>query len=459
MALFVVSDYVRSCHDCQCQSRKITKVHIKNAITAYPTPTEPFLVWEVDLYGPLPCSSRGTCNTYIFAAVDMFSKLVFAKPLANKDAATVSEALFDLFTQYGVCDTLISDQGREFTAKVTTEICKLLGIQQQFTPSFVHHCLGACERSHRTLATKLTPFMNAQCNNWDLMTPAIVFSMNNATNSSMGYSPFEVVYAKRPKFPLSPNTADLKSVPKDLQSYISQKQNTLSIIRDEIKKNVSASQTDMLSRENQKLGNLKLSEGDYVYISNETQIAGKKLKYQYHGPLVVRSVPSEHTAILADPDTKAVLPQPVHIDRLKRAFVRQPTPLNYFKVATRIEEPTYSTVATQTGIPENVLVNLPTEIQKERLESSNTRPKRNIQKPKRYRDSDHADPSELSQISSDTENYKKIKRVLAQRHTSDGIQYLVHVVGEPAQNSVWVFGSSLDAKAHKNITCKPPPFV
>jgi hypothetical protein len=27
---------------------------------------------------------------------------------------------------------------------------------QEFTPAFAHHCLGACERQHRTLAERLT---------------------------------------------------------------------------------------------------------------------------------------------------------------------------------------------------------------------------------------------------------------------------------------------------------------
>lgn len=122
-----MSDYVRSCD--QCQSRKITKIHTKSAIVAYPTPQEPFSVWEIDLYGVLPLTNRG--NTYLFTAVDMFSKLLYAKPIPNKDAITVSEALMDLFTQFGTCDTLICDRGTEFTAKVTPELCKVMHIQQQ----------------------------------------------------------------------------------------------------------------------------------------------------------------------------------------------------------------------------------------------------------------------------------------------------------------------------------------
>lgn len=114
----IVSDYVRSCD--QCQSRKITKIHTKSAIVAYPTPQEPFSVWQVDLYGVLPVTAHG--NTYLFTAVDMFSKLLYAKPIPNKDAVTVSEVLMDLFTQFGTCDTLICDHGSEFTAKVTAEL-------------------------------------------------------------------------------------------------------------------------------------------------------------------------------------------------------------------------------------------------------------------------------------------------------------------------------------------------
>ena len=90
----------------------------------------------------------------------------------------------DLFAQFGTCDTLNCDRGSEFTAKVTSELRKMLHIQQQFTPSFVHHCFGACERRHQTLATRLKPFMNDKCNNWDQMVNLVVFSMNNSVNAS-----------------------------------------------------------------------------------------------------------------------------------------------------------------------------------------------------------------------------------------------------------------------------------
>lgn len=117
-----VADYIRSC--LECQKRK---------------------VWEIDLYGPLPLSCQG--SKYIFTAVDLFSKYIYAEPIAAKDAVTVSTALIHLFTVY---QTLISDNGSEFIVEVTRLVCSQHNVPQQFTPSYVYHCLGACERTHRT---------------------------------------------------------------------------------------------------------------------------------------------------------------------------------------------------------------------------------------------------------------------------------------------------------------------
>ncbi|CAG2250219.1 unnamed protein product [Mytilus edulis] len=93
-----VTDYVRSCHD--CQSRKVTQVKTKAGIVAFKTPEAPFQVWQMDLYGPVPVSAKG--NSYIFTAVDAFTKFLVAEPIPNKDALTVAEVLFKLVSQYGV---------------------------------------------------------------------------------------------------------------------------------------------------------------------------------------------------------------------------------------------------------------------------------------------------------------------------------------------------------------------
>ena len=58
----IVAEYVRSCHECQI--RTTSSFHTKVGIVSFPTLSEPFQVWEMDLCGPFPLSSAG--HSYIF---------------------------------------------------------------------------------------------------------------------------------------------------------------------------------------------------------------------------------------------------------------------------------------------------------------------------------------------------------------------------------------------------------
>ncbi|CAC5388214.1 unnamed protein product [Mytilus coruscus] len=103
----IISEYVQSCHE--CQSRKVSNLKTKAKIVAYPTPSKPFQVWQMDIFGPLVSSNNA--NTYVFTAVDAFSNFLFAVSLKNNDAISVSQAIFNFFCNFGVCSTVISDQG------------------------------------------------------------------------------------------------------------------------------------------------------------------------------------------------------------------------------------------------------------------------------------------------------------------------------------------------------------
>jgi transposase InsO family protein len=130
----------------------------------------------VDLVGPLPISPQG--YSYVLTAVDMFSKYLISIPLANKDTITIASSL----TKYGVCNTLISDRGTEFTSACMAEVCRQLCISQEFTPSYVHHCLGACERSHGTLEERLSSYVNKNSNNWVDFLSSNTFSIDQSVN-------------------------------------------------------------------------------------------------------------------------------------------------------------------------------------------------------------------------------------------------------------------------------------
>ena len=207
-----------------------------------------------------------------------------------------------MITKCGVFDTLISDQGTEFVGVCTKEICRLLDMKQQLTPSFTHHCLGACERSQRTLAERMTPFIQNK-KQWEDVLSCIVFSINNAAHAATNYAPFEILFGQRPCFPLSTHIreVDLHDIPNDYHSYIQRHLEKLAIIRDQIQQNSLESQIQMVERANQNQKTLALTKGDYVYLTKDPTGVGQKLKYRHAGPYVIEKVNSPHTFSLVDP--------------------------------------------------------------------------------------------------------------------------------------------------------------
>ncbi|CAC5402263.1 unnamed protein product [Mytilus coruscus] len=266
------------------------------------------------------------------------------------------------------------------------------------------------------------------------MLPAITFSFNISPSDSTKYSPYEVVYGFRPKFPLSVSKLgiDLNSLHSDYHSYMNQQIDKLKLIREEAVVNAQKASEIMKERENKKTNPLKLNIGDFVYMLKEVVGPGKKLQPKYSGPYVVHEILSPHIVKLREKDSGKLFKNPVHLDRLKIAFVRAPNPTNYFipisvkneqtlneieKRAITNSEPTSNVVSDEPNSEPSVNNNL------------RTRPVRQIRKPMRYR-------SELGNISESTvadtssseqtdNTFYKVKRILAQRKRNECYEYLV----------------------------------
>lgn len=234
-----------------------------------------------------------------------------------------------------------------------------------------------------------------------------------------------------------------------------------------------------------------------MYLYQEPTGKGHKLKNLYKGVFIVQEIVSPHLVILRDPTTNK-LSKPVHVDRLKCAYVRAPTPSNYFHItsnmrvdsSTQTEDVQEHTVETdahsvhhspaedtsadvsrsdqdtfdspQDSDNDNYHHSVQ-ELSEPNVASDNRtrrKSKRCVGKPLRYRTSSNDDPESTSDLSSTSsgEQYK-IKRILAQRKTDSGIEYLIHFVGEPSQNAQWLPASFLNDIARKVVTTRPPPFV
>lgn len=180
-------------------------------------------------------------------------------------------------------------------------------------------------------------------------------------------------------------------------------------------------------------------EGDYVYLQVvEPTEGGAEInsKINVQVPYVIDKLPSPHTAILRETMNSKTL-HTVHRDRLKLAYVREPTPSNYFSVTTSVKPKSFKSISIQTDEMKQEL--------------------RNRQKPIRYRNNGHVDPNDMptSSVSSESDRLHKVKRVLGQKNS----QYLMQIVGETAENAFWVPASALNAKAKRAIALNPPPVL
>ena len=178
----------------------------------------------------------------------------------------------------------------------------MLNVQQDLTPSMMHHCRGRCDRTHRTLADRLTPFV-LDDKQWEEMLPGIVFSINCCVNPGSKYSAFEIIYGKRPNFLLSPSyIVEFKDIPKDTHSYIQNCVSCLTVIREQVKANTLVAQQKMETIENENMHELKLSVGNYVYLTREPGGQGRKCQHTFDGPFVVNNIPSSHIVLLRVPN-------------------------------------------------------------------------------------------------------------------------------------------------------------
>ena len=99
------------------------------------------------MVGPFQPAKGGF--THIFVAVDKFTKWIEAKPVASITAAKAVEFISEIIHRFGIMNTIITDNGTQFTARKFTTFCDAKGIKVNYA-SVVHpQSNGQVERGQR----------------------------------------------------------------------------------------------------------------------------------------------------------------------------------------------------------------------------------------------------------------------------------------------------------------------
>jgi transposase InsO family protein len=78
-------------------------------------------VWGLDLVGPLQKALGG--YTHLLIAVDKFSKWIEARPISKIKSEQVVLFFTDIIHRFGVPNSIITDNGTQFTGRKFLEFC------------------------------------------------------------------------------------------------------------------------------------------------------------------------------------------------------------------------------------------------------------------------------------------------------------------------------------------------
>jgi len=195
-----VTRFCRSCDVCQ---RTIAKGGVASVpLGKMPIIDTPFDRVAVDLVGPIfPPTERG--KRYILTMMDYATRYPEAVPLKDIQAETVAEALVNMFKRVGVPKEILSDLRSQFLSAVMKETCRLLSLKQLVTTAYHPISNGLIEKFNGTLKNMLRHMCAEKPKDWDRYVGPLLFACRVVRQDSLGYSPFELLYGRTVRGPMS----------------------------------------------------------------------------------------------------------------------------------------------------------------------------------------------------------------------------------------------------------------
>ena len=119
--------------------------HPAQALQTIPV-TWPFAVWGLDLVGPLKKAPGGF--THLLVAVDKFTKWIEVKPIAKVWSDEAVHLFTDIVHRFGVPNSIITDNGTQFTGKKFLNFCDEYNIRVDWAAVSHPKTNGQVERAN-----------------------------------------------------------------------------------------------------------------------------------------------------------------------------------------------------------------------------------------------------------------------------------------------------------------------
>ena len=282
---------------------------------------------------------------FLLKATCKKTNFVHAIPLQNCQTETIANALLHRVSCLTGPPTKVSiDQDSALTSQVIKEMLTSLECMMQIISPW-NHCSSKAEQQIQTIGNMINKHLTQKGASWQLYAAVSTYAMNSfASTTLQGLSPFELVFARKPRQLSSFEIPKITSFPIEYWEFFRLLLDRAKMYRD-MDLEWHTLQAPELRDKNKMFTNVETFEpNDLVYLlvpySSSLQSSAQKFRQDYIGLLAIDTKLDDMHYLLKDV-TGRTLSGDYHINHIKRAKEVMPDGL----------AETYEQLRTQIGLP------------------------------------------------------------------------------------------------------------
>ena len=186
-----VRRFIKRCPCCQ----KMSQIKIPIYTHRYTTRTyAPFERLNIDTMGPFPVDDFG--NEYVIVIRDTFTRAIGLYAARDTSASAAAKAIMQFVGWFGCPSEILTDGGSQYDNNVISELCQLLGVENNQTLRYSKEQNAIVERANKEVLRHLRNMLYDRriVNKWSDCLPLVQRIMMNESIEHLGDSPAQMAF-------------------------------------------------------------------------------------------------------------------------------------------------------------------------------------------------------------------------------------------------------------------------